>query len=263
MSIGNVTETKTIRFILTKHRTSVAEQIKCVYLTHVSEFDEQKSALQCLIPGKKYTYGGKQFLILLNNQAGVIVHLDNVDNLNVFQHNFGINGQLLQEVCLLPKPHELLRNKPYLFFEFSPVPLANPPGVLNYYGKYAPVKDVAQLKLYNDQVMKSHQQEEEEEEEEQEQCIICTENRSLVILLPCTHTGFCVQCTVKFTNATTTMKCPLCRHEIKEFQVFVLYFTLFIIRYSIYVSSSSSSSGSQHGIPKKKKFHTYRYRSQL
>jgi Zinc finger, C3HC4 type (RING finger) len=219
-SIGNLLETNTIHFAITKTTTESSAHKTSVYITHTVGFDEQKSLLQLLVPTRKYSYGcsndlkGPYFLVLLKNQGGVILNTG-PRKLKVIQHNYGLSGQL-QEIELSPRPHGLLSgSSDYTFFEFAEVNLANPPGIVKYHGKFAPVRSVFELKLYNDRSLTKTSKKEEE-------CVICTENESLVVLLPCKHTGFCVKCSVKFTESYEARTCPLCRSKIKEFKVFVV-----------------------------------------
>lgn len=45
-------------------------------------------------------------------------------------------------------------------------------------------------------------------------CMICTENRRNVVLIPCAHSVTCIKCIKSIVS--TNNKCPVCRSDIKD-----------------------------------------------
>lgn len=54
--------------------------------------------------------------------------------------------------------------------------------------------------------------------EGQVSCVVCTERLPAVMLWPCRHVAFCIECSRSVRDRTSAqIKCPLCRAQVTEF----------------------------------------------
>jgi hypothetical protein len=47
-------------------------------------------------------------------------------------------------------------------------------------------------------------------------CVICVENKSCCIILPCAHMNLCVKCSRRLCDGKRNVECPICKKKVDE-----------------------------------------------